>query len=116
MTRSGRQPGSAASAAHGEIGIETKRQLDHVPHQGIVVDMKNAIRFHTGTHLQRFPRAVFARQGLIFSWRSTASHCAATYHGVVRPLDAVSWWGAGKSGGGKSRGVDGRAFTRPRKV
>ena len=45
---------AAVAAHHHEFRIETERELDHVPHQGIVVDMKNAKRFHAGTHCNDF--------------------------------------------------------------
>ena len=42
---------AAAAAHHHEFRIETERELDYVAHQRIVVDMKNAKRFHAYTHV-----------------------------------------------------------------
>ena len=59
---------TAGAAHHREFGIEIERELDHVAHQGIVIDMQNTIRLHTGTRHKRsrIPGAVLPRQHLIF--------------------------------------------------
>jgi hypothetical protein len=78
--------------------------------------VENAKRLHSGTFsAQPITRAVFARQPLIFFVTLGAVEWAIVYHGVASAIASVTWYVGATPAARKSRGVDGRAFTRLQK-
>jgi hypothetical protein len=102
MMRSGVQPGTAASASSPlpqlittNSDLKPSESSSRIRGSSSTWRMRNVFTPAPIFNGNQFPRAVFARQRLIFSWRSTALRSATTYHGVARAIDSVTWYVAG---------------------
>ena len=92
MIRSGAQPGTAARASAPlsqlittNSEFETERELDHVAHQRIVIDMQNTERFHACTHVSAAIRAQSSHGNHYFFVAATnVQKRRPAYHGVAR--------------------------------